>query len=133
MKLTKKHQEKIWGESGPYSQVNLKIENRILDDAVSRIFVIVETELNPFTFELIKKNSEKFKNDKMIQGTGIKADHSIHVCNSASEMIQKINALASLDFDSVLITERKLQADIFSNQKNTELLLEYIEKQSTKH
>jgi hypothetical protein len=48
-------------------------------------------------------------------------------------MIQKINALASLDFDSVLITERKLQADIFSNQKNTELLLEYIEKQSTKH
>jgi hypothetical protein len=68
MKLTKKHQEKIWGESGPYSQVNLKIENRILDDAVSRIFVIVETELNPFTFELIKKNSEKFKNDKMIQG-----------------------------------------------------------------
>ncbi len=66
-------------------------------------------------------------NDKMIQGTGIKADHSIHVCNSASEMIQKINALASLDFDSVLITERKLQADIFSNQKNTELLLEYIE------
>ncbi len=68
MKLTKKQQEKIWGESGPYSQVNFKIENRILDDFVSRIFVIVETELNPFTFELIKKNSEKFKKDKMIQG-----------------------------------------------------------------
>lgn len=40
MKLTEKQREKLWGESGPYSQVNLKIENRILDDSLSRVFVM---------------------------------------------------------------------------------------------
>lgn len=68
MKLTEKQREKLWGESGPYSQVNLKIENRILDDSLSRVFVMVETEINPLTFELMKKNREKFKKNKMIQG-----------------------------------------------------------------
>lgn len=68
MKLTKKQRDKLWGESGPYSQVNLKIENRILDDSLSRVFVIVETEVNPLTFELVKKNRDNFKKNKMIQG-----------------------------------------------------------------
>lgn len=66
MKLTKKQQEELWGEIGPYSQLNLKIQTRILDDSVSRVFVIVETEINPFTFELVKKNKSKFKGDKII-------------------------------------------------------------------
>jgi hypothetical protein len=73
MKLTKKQQANLWGETGPYSQVNLKIENRILDDSLSRVFVMVETEINPVTFELVKKNREKFKKNKMIQGI---LDHS---------------------------------------------------------
>ena len=73
MKLTKKQREKLWGETGPYSQVNLKIENRILDDSLSRVFVIVETEVNPLTFELVKKHRDKFKKNKMIQGI---LDHS---------------------------------------------------------
>ena len=47
-------------------KLNLKIETRILDDSVSRIFVIVESEINPFTFELVKKNKSKFKGDKII-------------------------------------------------------------------
>ena len=73
MKLTKKQQDELWGESGPYSQVNLKIENRILDNSLSRVFVMVETEINPLTFELVKKHREKFKKSIMIQGI---LDHS---------------------------------------------------------
>ena len=42
----------MWGEDGPYSQVRLCEEARILDDCVSRVFLVVEAEINPFTFEL---------------------------------------------------------------------------------
>lgn len=66
MKLTKKQRDNLWGETGPYSQLNLTIETRILDDSVSRVFAIVDAEINPFTFELMKKNEDKFKGDKII-------------------------------------------------------------------
>lgn len=65
--LTKKQIEKLWGEDGPYSQVNLTIQTRILDDSVSRIFIEVTSEINPFTFEYVKKHRKKFWNNEMIQ------------------------------------------------------------------
>jgi hypothetical protein len=67
MPLTPKQIDQLWGESGPYSQVQLIIETRILDDRVSRTFVNVETDVNPFTFEYIKKNRKKFADDQKIQ------------------------------------------------------------------
>lgn len=69
MKLTKKQQDMLWGEGGPYSEAKLIREVRILDDRVSRIFLVVEVAINPTTFELIEKqrNSEAFKNDPMVQ------------------------------------------------------------------
>lgn len=67
MKLTKKDTDKLWGEEGPYSEAQLIIETRILDDRVSRIFVLVEIHINPFTFEMIHKNRELFANDPLIQ------------------------------------------------------------------
>lgn len=66
MKLSAKDRFELWGESGPYSQVNLIWQDRILDDAVSRTFIIVEVEINPFTFRLIKKYRVEFKGDIMI-------------------------------------------------------------------
>jgi len=66
MKLSVKDKFELWGESGPYSQVNLIWQDRVLDDSVSRTFVIVEVEINPFTFHLIKKNRDEFKSDVMI-------------------------------------------------------------------
>jgi len=61
----------LWsgGGKGPYSQANLTKQVRILDDRVSRIFLIVEVEINPTTFELVKKHkdNEEFKNDIAIQ------------------------------------------------------------------
>ena len=67
IKLTQKEKDKLWGEIGPYSEANLTIQTRILDDEVSRIFIEVTVSINPYTFELIKKNRKEFKDDPMIQ------------------------------------------------------------------
>ena len=56
----------MWGEDGPYSQVRLCEEARILDDSVSRVFLVVEAEINPFTFEYVKKNRQKFVGDEPV-------------------------------------------------------------------
>ena len=66
-KLSKQDRANLWGESGPYSEVCLTEETRILDDVVSRVFLTVEVKMNPFTFEYVLKNREKFDDNKMIQ------------------------------------------------------------------
>jgi len=67
MKLSKALKDKLWGEAGPYSQAKLIIETRILDDKVSRVFAVVECEINPLTYEIIKQNRDHFKRDQKIQ------------------------------------------------------------------
>jgi hypothetical protein len=42
------------------------IENRILDDSISRIFIAVEANINPFIYKIVKKNIEEFGDDKFI-------------------------------------------------------------------
>jgi len=66
-KLSQKQLDKLWGEDGPYSEADLSIQTRILDDRVSRVFINVEAKINPFTFELVKKHRDKFKDSPMIQ------------------------------------------------------------------
>ncbi|PIZ73020.1 hypothetical protein COY07_02450 [Candidatus Peregrinibacteria bacterium CG_4_10_14_0_2_um_filter_43_11] len=66
MKLTQKQRDQLWGEVGPYSEAKLIIETRILDDRVSRVFVVVEVAINPLTFEIISKNKRQFMDDPMI-------------------------------------------------------------------
>lgn len=65
-KLTRKDFEQMWGEEGPYSQVRLCEETRILDDAVSRVFLVVEAEINPFTFEFVAKHYKQFLEDEPV-------------------------------------------------------------------
>lgn len=67
MKLTQKQRDRLWGEDGPYSEVHLIIETRILDDREARKFVIVELNINPLSFEILKKNRRQFEDDSMIQ------------------------------------------------------------------
>lgn len=67
MKLTPKQTRELWGESGPYSQANLKIEERVLDDFVSRTFVYVKVSINPFTYRFVKKNLKHFETDILVQ------------------------------------------------------------------
>lgn len=65
-KLTSVDFGKMWGGDGPYSQVNVIEQTRILDDSISRVFLVIEAEINPFTFEYIKKNRKKFENDEVV-------------------------------------------------------------------
>lgn len=67
MKLSKKDIEKLWGQDGPYSEARLSIETRILDERVSRIFLIVEVSINPFTFETVRAHRKEFSDDIFIQ------------------------------------------------------------------
>jgi hypothetical protein len=53
----------MWGGDGPYSQVNIIEQSRVLDTAVSRIFLVVEAEINPFTFEYVEDHIEQFAQD----------------------------------------------------------------------
>jgi len=66
MKLARKQKDALWGETGPYSQANLTIETRILDDKVSRVFLIVGVDINPLTYELVKKHRAQFADDPKI-------------------------------------------------------------------
>jgi len=65
-KLTSKDFERMWGEDGPYSQVRLCEETRILDDSVSRVFLVVVAEINPFTFEYAQKHRQQFADDEPV-------------------------------------------------------------------
>lgn len=68
-----KSDKNLWGVDGPYSEVKMSIQSRILDGEVSRIFLEVETYINPFTFRIVKKFRKIFEDDQMIQEV---LDHS---------------------------------------------------------
>ncbi len=67
MNLTEKQMVELWGDGGPYSEARMVIENRILDDSISRIFLSVEANINPTTYKIIKKNLQEFTDDELIK------------------------------------------------------------------
>jgi len=76
----------LWGEDGPYSQAQLITEARVLDDKISRTFLIVSVNINPFTLKLVRKHIGLFKGDVIITGIaknaaykGPKDGYSIYV------------------------------------------------------
>lgn len=73
LSLSDKQKNELWGVTGPYSEVMLTIENRILDDSISRIFINIDVNINPLTYKIIKQNRKKFKDDVEIQSI---LDHS---------------------------------------------------------
>ena len=66
MKLRQEQIDKLWGETGPYSEAKLIFETRILDDEISRFFIEVRVHINPLTYEIVRDNIDHFKDDKMI-------------------------------------------------------------------
>lgn len=65
-KLSPKDFLRMWGEDGPYSEVNLIEQMRILDDSISRIFFVVEAKINPFTFEFVQRHRKQFDGDETV-------------------------------------------------------------------
>lgn len=66
-KLSQKDRQALWGVDIPYSEVGVIEQHRILNDGVSRIFLVTEAKINPFTFEYIFKNRDAFANDMKMQ------------------------------------------------------------------
>ena len=66
-RLTQSDRDRMWGEEGPYSETNIKTQSRILGVSVSRVFLVAEAYINPFTFEYVAKNLKSFP-----------ADHPVH-------------------------------------------------------
>lgn len=62
MKLSDKQIAELWGEDGPYSEVHITRESRVLDDEISREFYSVVLKINPTTVKVLKK--EKLRSDK---------------------------------------------------------------------
>lgn len=67
MHLTQKQRDQLWGEDLPYSQVRLTTETRILGDRVSRVFAVVEVDMNPLTYRTVKRHRDAFADDQRIQ------------------------------------------------------------------
>ena len=65
-KLSTQQQAKLWWDEGPYSEVKIIIEDRLLDNYSSRQFVMVNANINPLTWEIANQNIGSF--DDEIQG-----------------------------------------------------------------
>jgi hypothetical protein len=52
--LTEREAAGLWGDGGPYSEVRIMRQVRILDDSVSRTFHYVTALINPTTFRLLR-------------------------------------------------------------------------------
>lgn len=62
-KLSKEQIKKLRWETGPYSEVNIKIEDRLLDNYSSRQFVSVYANINPLTYEICNQNIGSFDSE----------------------------------------------------------------------
>lgn len=114
MNLTEKQRDQLWGESGPYSEARLLIEHRLLDDAVTRVFLRVEVSINPFTFQMIAKHRDEFKDDKMIQQL---LDNS--------EYFGQANGYVSVSFQKKLVfsNEKAIMAEAQKNLEQTKRVI----------
>jgi len=65
-KLNQTDLSRLWGDDTPYSQVNLIEQTRVLGDGISRIFLVVEAEINPFTFEYALAHRQLFAGEPAI-------------------------------------------------------------------
>lgn len=61
IKLSKQQKDKLRNETGPYSEVHIRIEDRLLDNYSSRQFVTVYCNINPLTYEIAQQNIGSFE------------------------------------------------------------------------
>jgi hypothetical protein len=73
--LTRQEVESLWGDEGPYSQVQVIREIRILDERVSRVFHYVTASINPTTFRILQKRKARIR------------DQAILVCLAEAEFV----------------------------------------------
>ncbi len=65
MPITGDQMSGLWGDGGPYSQVQVLREIRILDDHVSRTFYYVKANVNPTTYATLKKREAEIEDEEI--------------------------------------------------------------------
>ncbi len=65
-------------------------------------------------------------NTAMLEGTGFKGNSALLICNTANEFIKAIETVYSIPFGKEEIKIREKLVENFSNQKNTEKLINLI-------
>jgi hypothetical protein len=98
MSLTQKQLEELWGDGGPYSQVNLIRQDRILDKDPARTFFFIEAEINPMTYKEVVQNKKDFTDDH----------HVLWLLDSA-EYIDSEQGYVSYPFSKQIIEDKDEQ------------------------
>ena len=109
-RLSKKDFADMWGDEGPYSEVRLVEQARLLDDSISRVFIVAEASINPFTFNYVLKHRHKFSEDESIQDLLNHADYRGYpdgyiVCAGQEELIDKKSFERVSMYREILIKE----------------------------
>ena len=100
--LTPQEATGLWGDGGPYSQVQVVREIRILDNSVSRTFYRVTANINPTSFQIMKKLKGQIR-DEVILGclaqakfTSREEGYVWHVYGEPSDRPHAANRVAKL-------------------------------------
>jgi len=65
MEPTQEALDGLWGDGGPYSQVQVIREVRILDEAVSRTFHYVKANVNPTTHAVLQARAREIEDPEI--------------------------------------------------------------------
>ncbi len=65
MAITREQMTGLWGDGGPYSQVHVIREVRILDDHPSRTFYYVKANVNPSTYAVLKQMETEIEDEEI--------------------------------------------------------------------
>ena len=65
MAITREQMAGLWGDGGPYSQIHIIRELRILDDRPSRTFYYVKANVNPTTYAVLKGMEAEIEDEEV--------------------------------------------------------------------
>ena len=65
MAITREQMAGLWGDGGPYSQIHIIREVRILDDHPSRTFYYVKANVNPTTYAVLKRMEAEIEDEEI--------------------------------------------------------------------
>lgn len=65
MATTSEQTELLWGDGGPYSQVQVIREVRVLDDGLGRTFYYVKANVNPTTYATLKAIADQIADEEV--------------------------------------------------------------------
>ncbi len=65
MAITREQMAGLWGDGGPYSQIHIIRELRILDDHPSRTFYYVKANVNPTTYAVLKRMEAEIEDEEI--------------------------------------------------------------------